>query len=71
MNKIFTEDSEIIDEVIIFIKESELKRKTLADYNEQLKATFDSEVQKAAMNILASSSAGVNDGGTSLTYRNN
>jgi membrane peptidoglycan carboxypeptidase len=71
MNDIFVIDSEILDQALKDIRENKIKQRQLSSYNADIKTNFDSDVQKAAMNILASSASGVNEGGGTLTYKNN
>lgn len=67
----FKEDSLVVEYAIEQIKVDKLRISQLANYNENLKSTFDAEVQKTAMKILDSTATGMNDGGGTLTYRNN
>ena len=71
LQKIFKEDSDVIDSAYESIKYAFLREEEMRKYNENLKATFDSEVQKTAMRILESTATGMNDGGGSLKYTNN
>lgn len=67
----FKEDALIVEYAIEQIKVDKLRISQLANYNENLKSTFDAEVQKTAMKILDSSATGMNDGGGSLVYNRN
>lgn len=71
MRDIYSSDEKVLDAALKDIQENKIKQKHLSSYNEELKTAFDSDVQKAAMNILASTASGVNEGGTTLTYKNN
>ena len=71
LQKIFKEDSYVIESAYESIKYAHLREEEMRKYNENLKATFDSEVQKTAMKILESTATGINDGGGTLKYTNN
>ena len=67
----FKQDSYIIEMACESIKSASLREDEMRKYNENLKATFDSEVQKTAMKILESTANGMNDGGGTLKYTSN
>ena len=65
------EDSYVIEMACDSIKQANVRENEMREYNENLKATFDSEVQKTAMQILESTATGINDGGGTLRYTSN